>query len=156
MSSASLHSGFLPLQWRRVEKSGHAGMGHIIPLCPPRRGERAGGLISFRGNQSWSHPGVRAQAGALSPPLPLACGGHFPSIGVVKGPRGRGEACAVQLAHPKSVIRLLRGSSAGQAGGGGKGRRQVTALFHSTLMSHDLKHFCFVKYQCHFLFTLKP
>lgn len=68
----------------------------------------------------------------LSPPLALGQR-HSPPAGLMKGGGGPGNSTTVP--HPKSALLPLGGrflwSSAGQAGGGSKGRSPVTALSHS-------------------------
>lgn len=67
------------------------GLGQGIPLCQPRRGNRAGWLISFRGSQSQSHPGVRDWGGGPQSLIASGSGGQF-SPAIFTKDRGPGEA----------------------------------------------------------------
>lgn len=84
------------------ERLGHAGMGQVIPLCRPRRGKRVPRLVSSWGNHNWSHPGVRAQGGALQPLHHLWLGGYFPPAGFMGAEEGQGTH-VVHLASTQSL-----------------------------------------------------
>lgn len=118
------------------ERLGMEGLGQVIPLCLSRRGNRAGWLISFRGDQSQSPWSQRLGRGCPVTHCLWLWGTLLPDI--FTKDRGPGEApCSTAGPHPKSAFTSLGGPlcflsfSVRQAGAGGKEGSQAVASLPS-------------------------